>query len=203
MSTAPIYGGPPDQAGPAAPVPPAAPPPKGKKKVGLLILVVVLVAGCVPCTGVIAAIGIPAFINYVRRAKVVEAESNLRSLFIGAASYYDQERTGPDGTIQSGCTVGPAVTTNVPTDTAQVLRAFDPPFLDLGFAPSDPVFYQYEIVAGPASCDHGPNQSIYTFRAHGDLDGDGVTSLYELSVGTDAQGMLYRSPAFYTERELE
>ncbi|RLB57433.1 MAG: hypothetical protein DRJ42_00405 [Deltaproteobacteria bacterium] len=163
----------------------------------------VLVVGCVPCTGVLAAIAIPAFINYVRRSNTAEATSNLRTLFAGAASYYEQERMGPDGTTQTHCTVGPAVTPNVPTDQKQVLGPLDAAFSELGFAPFEPVFFQYEIVAGPARCGHGPNEALYSFRAHGDLDGDGVTSLLELSVGTNEMGEVFRTPGFYVGQELE
>ncbi|MBW2463229.1 MAG: hypothetical protein JRH11_16385 [Deltaproteobacteria bacterium] len=202
MATAPIYGGPPGPASPPTPASPPSPAPK-KKKVGLLILVLVLVVGCVPCTGVLAAIGLPAFIGYVRRSNTAEATSNLRTLFAGAASYYEQERMGPDGTTQTHCTVGPAVTPNVPTDQKLMLGPLDAAFSELGFAPFDPVFFQYEIVAGPARCGHGPNEALYSFRAHGDLDGDGVTSLFELSVGTNEIGEVFRAPGFFVEQELE
>lgn len=193
MVGAPLYGGPPE---------PGAPPPK-KKKVGLLILVLVLVAGCIPCTGVLAAISIPAFTQYVRRSKAVEAESNLRMLFAGASAYYEQERLGPDRTMVTRCSVGPAITSNIPSSTKQPLGPLDAAFRELGFSSPEPLFFQYEIVAAPGACSHGPNEAVYTFRAYGDLDDDGVTSLYELAVGTDETGALYRSPELYIERELE
>ena len=42
--------------------------------------------------GILAAIAIPAFIGYVRRSKTSEATGNLKSIFLGATSYYNGER---------------------------------------------------------------------------------------------------------------
>jgi len=181
----------------------AAAAPKKSSTTMIIVIVAVLLAGCLPCTGILAAVAIPSFISYVRQSKASEAESNLRSLFAGAAAYYEQEQLAPDGSLQTGCTVGPAVTANVPGPEKQLLGLMDPAFEALGFAAYDPVYYQYEIIAGPAHCSHGPNQPLYTFRAHGDLDGDGQRSLYELSVATDQLEEVVRSPGIYMENELE
>ncbi|MCA9608896.1 MAG: hypothetical protein KC619_25000, partial [Myxococcales bacterium] len=69
-------------------------------------------------------------------------------------------------------------------------------FEAIGFVIDQPVYYRYEIV-GVGGCDHRPGEVLYSFRAHGDLDGDGTTSLYELAAGVGADGELVRSPTIY------
>lgn len=183
---------------------PAAVAPKKRTKKTVIIILVVSFAACVPCTGILAAIAVPSFIQYVRRSKVSEARSNLRMLFSGAASYYTQEHpsAGPGG-VSTHCTVGPARTANEPGPEQTLVGPVDPAFDALGFVLADPVYYQYEIVAAPSRCGHGPDEALYTFRAYGDLDGDGHRSTFELAVGSSQMNELYRSPGIYTEDELE
>lgn len=171
-----------------------------------LIFVIVLVGAAVlavPCIGVLAAVAVPAFIGYLTRAKTAEAEANLRSLHAAAASYYAMEHY-PDGGGEalSGCVVPSARTENIPGAQKTLLPpSLGPSFDDLGFAITDPIYYQYEIVS-VGGCGHGPNEPLYSFRAHGDLDGDGVQSLYEISAGSDDLNELTH-PVIYRENELE
>jgi Tfp pilus assembly protein PilE len=146
---------------------------------------------------VCAGIGYPAYQDYIAKSKQSEAISNLESLFTGAASYYAMERMADDGSMVTGCTVGPATTPNVPSADKQVVIISDPAFMDLGFAVADPIYYQYEIAAPPSTCGNPPNSpALYTFRAHGDLDGNGVTETLELTAGSNPVGELFRGPAF-------
>jgi len=172
------------------------------------IIALVLAAGgicLVPVVGVVAAIAIPAFINYTKRAKTTEAGANLRMMYAGAATYYAEEHVAPDGGVLQHCTVDPATTPNVPgkQKTTLVGGLSDDSFNAIGFTFIDPIYYQYEIVGGPSRCGVAPNEAVYTFRAHGDLDGDGVLSTFEISVASNPDDELYRSPGIYTENELE
>ncbi|MCC7538572.1 MAG: hypothetical protein IT379_20275 [Deltaproteobacteria bacterium] len=150
-----------------------ADPKKGSSK-GIIVLVVVavLVVLVVPCIGVLAAVAIPSFIGYTRRSKVTEARSNLRLLAGLVERRCATERVA---TAQAGLpeAAGP-VPTVVPAGVAVVATselAASTVFRDLGFAPTEPLRYTYEIVReGDAAL----------LRARGDLDGDGQTSLFEL-----------------------
>jgi len=147
---------------------PAAP----KKSKGLIIAVVVgaaLVVGCI-CTGILSAIAIPAFINYTRRAKTVEATGNLRSLARLEQRYCEEH----------GNWLVPAGPVPVTPTALKQLGDFasDPAFTLLGFAPADPIYYSYSIVRDDSAT--GGIEII----ARGDLDGDGMTSTFAVTCGS-------------------
>lgn len=179
--------------------------PKKKMSGGVIALIAAgaLLLLVVPCIGITAAIAIPAFIGYMQRAKVSEASSNLSVLYEGAAAYYREEHIGPNGETFAGCTVPSARTSNTPGPGKTVVTIEPGSSFDaLGFAPMDPVYYQYEIVSA-GGCGHGPNENLYSFRAHGDLDGDGTPSLFELAAGSDGSNEPMRASGIYSESELE
>jgi hypothetical protein len=136
---------------------------KKKSKKSLALILVIAACGLsVPCAGVIAAVGLPAGIGYIRRSKVAEARTNLRLLGDAVADHCRR-----NGRLPPPAGPLPAV----PTSERQAVSfATDPVFAELGFAPIDPVYYRYSIVDGPAG-----TVEVY---AEGDLDGDGALSRF-------------------------
>lgn len=178
--------------------------PKKKSSTTTIVIIVIAIVLLLPCViGVLAAVAIPAFVGYVRRSKTAEASTQLSALYQGAAAYYEREHIGPGRTVLTHCVVGSERTPNVPGPSKTILSIAPGSSFDaLGFTPLDPLYYQYEIVS-VGGCGHPPDASLYSFRAHGDLDDDGVQSLFELTAGSDASNALYRSAGIYRENELE
>ena len=159
--------------------------------------------------GILAAIALPAFIGYVRRAKTTEATANLKAMFTGSAAYYNSERTtqGISATSSGHCTVssaGPLPDNDPGADKRTYNYTTNSSFGQLGFSVADPHYYSYNIDSASGDCGNSASaSSLYTFQALGDLDGDGTNSTFELAVGSDANNELFHSVGFYVEKELE
>jgi type IV pilus assembly protein PilA len=178
-----------------------------RKKDGFTLIELMIVVAII---GILAAVALPAFLGYIKRSKTSEAPNQLKSMYSGAASYYEQPRTGQGltATMAGMCTVptagptpatapaGDSVMTDFPTD--------DPNWNAYGYSLSEFSYFSYTAMAGGASmCATAAGASLYTFIANGDLDGDGTTSTFELAAGTDANNEMYRAPGFYILDELE
>ena len=156
--------------------------------------------------GILAAMAIPAFSMIVRRAKSAEAATNLNNIFKTSASYYLAERTtlGMTANTAGNCTIDTAgPRPNTPTADKQTFTA-DANFREIGFTISDYVYYSYSIDNPTGgSCGNTAGSSLYTFRAVGDLDGDGIQSLFEMATASDGDNQLYHARGIYIVNESE
>ena len=185
------------------------------KKEGFTLIELMIVVAII---GILSAIAIPAFINYVKRSKTTEASLNLKNLFQGAATYYKQPQWPQGAVVTVGavnsateCIVAPAQADYVATDQKRIhawnLDNDGPSYDALNFAPQEPVYYQYDVASIAAvggSCGVASGlPAVYTFRAYGDLDGDAVFSTYEMAVGSSLDNALMRAPGIYSASPLE
>ena len=173
-----------------------------KKKAAFTLIELMIV---VAILGILAALAIPAFIGYVRRAKTSEATGNLSSMFKSAAAYMNAERQGQGIGANNGafCSVGSDALTPSPTPNKQQFNA-STNAQALGFSIADFVYFGYGVSSNSSKCGWNANQaSVYTFFAQGDLDGDSVRSTFELAAGTDKDVVLYHAKGFFIANEIE
>jgi type II secretory pathway pseudopilin PulG len=141
--------------------------------------------------------------RYVRHAKTAEAIGSLAAIGQAAAGYYnDSDSTQPAGAPESAARAmrhfPPPSRASVPPDLASIrgkryqstLADWTPsPWRELHFSIPQPQFYAYSF----DSTGNG-TQGSATATAHGDLNGDGITSTYLLTIAPDDKGSATVSP---------
>lgn len=142
--------------------------------------------------GVLLAAFVPTFLKHLRTSKIAEATERLASLHAHAAAYYalQREPTGPclppsAGPYPSTPSPEPRLVDFTADETgAESWRA-------LGLSTPEPLRYSYELdVPQPGCRERVVGLPAITFRAHGDLDGDGEPSLLERSAAPNAERLL-------------
>lgn len=148
---------------------------RGFTLIELMIVVTIL--------GVLSAVAIPALMLSVRRSKTSEATVNIRRIFDGAVTAYQQ-----DMTTRAGTSVPPNFPSTVAASPAadsccaanQGRCPAEPAAFDqlswhrLGFSLDDPHYYWYSFDSEGAGMT-----ATFTARANGNLDCDAVFSTFE------------------------
>lgn len=132
--------------------------------------------------GVLSAVAIPAFMNYMAKAKSAEAIQQLRRMSEAARVYY-LETHGARGLavipkqFPRTVAVTPAVSCCVSGRKCAPSppQWFDPTWRSLSFSLDDPHYYQYQFVSSGTGIN-----ARFTARAYGDLDCDGKESTFEM-----------------------
>jgi hypothetical protein len=142
------------------------------------------VAVCI--AGSLLAAFIPTFVRELRLSKVAEASRELERMHLSASAYFATPHV-VDGVTMHRCLPDPAGPTPFEPRADAREEDFGADGLDhdgwraLGYEPDGPVRYSYSFTPASTGCDLRSPDGTYlaTYRAEGDLDGDGERSFFE------------------------
>lgn len=137
--------------------------PSPQKNLNAFTLIELMVA--VAAISILAATSVGAYSTYVARSKTAEAAQLLAKIAHGEVSYY--------ATNDSFLEAGP---TNIPPSGLKTSVDFttDSRWVQIGFDVRDPIYYGYQTVLTATNA--------IECQAVGDLDSDGDTSLFQITV---------------------
>lgn len=161
--------------------------------------------------GILLASFVPTFVRELRHSKISEAPENLALLHRRAAAYFAAEYATGAGSVShclppaAGPTPAEPSEEPVEVDWADEDLPGGATWRALGFAPERPVRFAYTFEPTSVGCGLRTPAGTYlvTFRAEGDLDGDGERSLFERRAAVDAEGRLVPIGILYVRDRTE
>ncbi len=191
---------------------------KGFTLIELMIVVAIL--------GILAAVAIPAFVNYINRSKTSEISTMFKSMVEGEVGYVQRPRISAAGAELERCwaavdTTAKQFPAGAPGSAKAAWGVNQPwAFNAIGFSAASPVLYRYSLeTAALAAAFAGnalatgicqaetdapaaamTNQTI-NVRAQGDVDGDATISYFLR--GLSMTGGVPSAGALQTQSELE
>jgi type IV pilus assembly protein PilA len=187
------------------------PPPKKKMSTCLVVGIVLLVIS-VPMIGIMAALGIYGVRKYLASAKTAEAKNTIGAIARSAVAAYESEAMPGGKPAHRLCASASPVPSFVPA--AKKYQASTAAGADynagsatagwpcLKFELTQPAYYQYGYVTGAGSGKSGATANGFEATARGDLDGNGVSSLF--ARGADVRnGSIVLATNIYIENEFE
>jgi len=157
--------------------------------------------------GSVLVVFVPTFLRRVRTNKISEASEFLQEMSDRAAAYY---ATSWDSGLRHCLPPAAGPTPTVPSVDPVAVDFFAPEqsghesWTALGFQPDRPIRYSYSFRPDENGCDleGSGNAWIVSFRAEGDLDGDGVRSIFERRAALNA-GALEPEGVLHVHQRIE
>ncbi len=150
------------------------------KKRGFTLIELMIVVAII---GILAAVAIPAFVNYMKRAKTAEATVNLKTITEGVMSYFDKETNAISHAVPTSASRTPD---NIPTASKVLVDATisglfnSGPWTATGWKPAEPFYYRYSWTTQCSAqpCDNASNTAAGSGGVQGDLDSDTTYSQF-------------------------
>jgi hypothetical protein len=153
------------------------------------------VAFIIAIGGSVLAVAVPTFLHELQASRLTEAVDGVRKIATGAVVY-------ADGKPLPMAFPPPAPLT--PASIPRGDRVVDPDgtwdhltWASLGFSINHAHYFSFAF-----DSTNGPAQSSFVARAHGDLDGDGERSTFEMRGEATVQGAQVL-PGLLVDREVE
>jgi len=171
---------------------------RGFSLIELMVVVVIIL--------VLAAVAIPSFMKYLKNAQTTEARIQIEKITMGARAYYlDNFASKGLGVIPrqfpESIAMTPAITCCAVKGGKCLPNAAawnEPSWVALAYSMDDPHSYRYEFISSGSATD-----AVFTARAKGDLDCDGIESTFEMYGRIGDGGELEGSAGLARTNQLE
>jgi type IV pilus assembly protein PilE len=172
---------------------------KGFTLIELMIVVAII--------GVLASVAIPAFLHYIKRAKMAEASIFIKNIADAEVAFFMRPRFATaGGTELSPCYLGAGPTPAAPQASKQAWNDTDGRFTTLGVGSSGTVYFTY-FVDGDATANEGfcstttqvtdpvtADAGYATIVVYGNLDGTGTYEMVTNWLGMNAYAVVGPDP---------
>lgn len=175
-------------------------------------MLLVLLAISVPVLGIVGALAVYGMRKYLAAAKTAEAKNNINAIARNAVAAYERDTmegssaghrlcgsaTPVPAAVPAGIKYSPSAAPGADFHSGTAVAGWT----CLKFSIDQPMYYQYTYEKGAGSGKSGATASGFEVRARGDLDGNGVSSLFARG-GDVRSGHVVLSSQVYVENEFE
>ncbi len=147
--------------------------------------------------GILAALFIPPFLNYIKKVRSAEAVLNIKKIVDLENTYFNKPNFDESGNELPKKFRSCHPTPSSPSSEKKKFVA-DVNWNELGFSPNGPVYFSYEV----KTRGEGTNSEA-TINARGDLDDDGIYSTYSINLFIDQETQEVKQSDLIKINELE